>query len=232
MTSVAQGIANAATTVTTAQTDAEKYANILAHPPTGNPTPAQLAELEQAIAFFSAMKSGGTFTTPTGQVINFAQFGSAGIFGSKTAGFLAALDKVLSDYNGPVTIQVSNTGCGTTPAIIYDATTGKPATLLDLINNPNHTFTFKYSNYGFSGAVNWQSGSLSGSGTVTKDAEGNTIPGGGMNYSEDSGCGYDNINVSASGAALMNYINISPGVSGATVSADGNALGNYIGQYL
>lgn len=233
MVSGAQGIQNAQAQIAAAQSEAAQYAKILGTPLSGNPTPAQLQQLMQAVAFFQALENNGSYTTSSGQVINFGQFGKAGIFGDQTSGFIAALNKVLADFGGKVTIQVPSQFGDNTTATIMDAQ-GKPATLAEIIANPNEKFTFQYPNAEFGGgSVNWSKGSIyGGSGTVTQDQNGNTIPGGGLSYNEDSGCTYDNINVSGTGAAILDYINFAPSGTNSSINADGAALGQYIGQNL
>lgn len=230
MVSGARNIQRDQATIVTAETLAEQYAKILGTPLTGNPTQAQLQQLQKAVAFFQAMENGGSFTTSSGQVINFNQF-KGGIFGNKTAGFITSLNKVLADYGGKLTIQVPSTCGRTTTATVMDAN-GKPATLAEIIENPNEKFTFQYDCgvHFFNGSVNWTNKNPSGvDGTVTQDKDGNTIPGGGLTFHQDETCTSNTMNVTGTGTALVNYLNFSPN---SNASADGDALGKYVHETL
>ncbi len=245
-----QSIQNTINNLAAAQAQAEQYAQVLSTQTSGTPTSAQAANLQQAVAFFQAMQTNGTFTTSSGTVINFAQFGPNGVFGSKTSTFIADLTKVLNDYGNTVKVPTPNGGSVT----VMDASTGQPATLADMIANPTHTFSFSFNNgeqtmsiMNPNYSISWCSGNFyntyasqlfnsNGSGTVTTDASGNTIPGGGLNFNVDShssACSSsDNVNVTASGQALLNYVEFSPNGTNASVGADGEALSQFLQQNM
>jgi hypothetical protein len=232
-----QNLQNSINALAIAQTQAEQYAQILATPIPKNPNATQLANLEQAVSFFQAMKTDGTFTTSNGTVIDFSDFGGEGIFGAKTATFEADLAKVLNDSGTTLTIPTPNGDLAT----IMDTTTGEPASLLDLISNPNHLFTFSFrandsdDNSSAGQPVSWCSGlfylnygtQLFTGGDVTTDDSGNTIPGGGLNFILD---GTDTVDVTGTGKALLGYI--TPGSGSGNLGYDSAVFSQFINQYM
>jgi hypothetical protein len=242
-----QSITNTVDALAVAKTAAQQYSQALATPLSTPPTTAELANLQQAYAFFQAMENKGSFTTSDGTTINFSQYGSGGIFGSQTATFEAALNKVLSDYGNTVKIPSPDGGTAT----VIDTTTGQPATLADIIANPSHTFSFSFSNdvdqYQFmpgnSNPTPWCQGSFysafmkgNGSGSITTDSNGKTIPGGGLNFNyvdHSSACSSSSeVSVSGSGQALLNYLDISQTGTSSTLNLDGGALSQFLNQNM
>ena len=102
--------------------------------------PGQLAQLIQAYQFFEALKECKSYTDPiTGKKMDFSVYGAGGIFGSKgpeleklVDSTLASVDKITmpSPLGGNVTVNID----------------GHPATLLDIVSNPNGQFTFTFDN--------------------------------------------------------------------------------------
>lgn len=102
--------------------------------------PSVIAQIQQAYQFFEAMHNCGQFTDPaTGQVMDFSIYGTGGILGNQSAKFQELVNKALSSINN-ITMP-SPTGGNLT---VYDQTTGQPATLLNLVANPNDKFTFSF----------------------------------------------------------------------------------------
>ena len=244
-----QSITNTVDALAVAKTAAQQYSQTLQTPLSTPPTTAEIANLQQAYAFFQAMENKGTFTTSSGTTINFAQYGSGGLFGSQTATFEAALNKVLSDYGNTVKVPSPNGGTAT----VIDTTTGQPATLADIIANPSHTFSFSFSNDadqylnqmipGNSNSTSWCKGSFysafmkgNGNGSITTDSNGKTIPGGGLNFNHvdhSSACSSSSeITVSGSGPSLLNYLDISQTGTNASINLDGGALSQFLNQNM
>lgn len=186
--------------------------------------PATLAKIEQAYQFFEALKNSQPYYTPDGKLMDFSVFGANGIFGDKSAQFETLVDNVLKSFNN---IRIPDPTGGTDT--IYDSTTGKPATLYDLIARPNDTFSFKFSVKASSDAhgVNWCNnndnpanswsspiiGHDNSKNHISTDGSGHQIPGGGLNISGHQENVYhgakDEYTVSGSAAAIENYCSIS-----------------------
>jgi len=241
-----QSITNTVDALAVAKTAAQQYSQTLATPLSTPPTTAEIANLQQAYAFFQAMENNKTFTTSSGTTIDFSQYGSGGLFGNSTATFEAALNKVLSDYGNNVTIPSPNGGTAT----VIDATTGQPATLADIIANPSHTFSFSFPNESEespfmlgNNPAPWCQGSFytafmhaNGKGSIPTDSNGKTIPGGGLNFSyvdHSSACSSSSdVTVSGSGQAMLNYIEFSQSGTSASLNMDGGALSQFLNQNM
>ncbi|MBS0648868.1 MAG: hypothetical protein JSS10_06570 [Verrucomicrobia bacterium] len=232
-------ITNTLNDLTSAKTAAQQYAQTLETPLSNPPTSTQIANLQQAVAFFQAMQSNGTFISSSGTKFDFSEFGS-NLFGANASTFEADLTKVLNDFSN--TLKIPSPDGGT--ATVIDQTTGQPATLADLIENPSHTFSFTFNDIGISylgSSTPWCQGNFytlfmqdNGKGTITTDSSGKTIPGGGLNfdYTEHGGCSSStDITVSGSAQALLNYLDFS-GSSSAAQNVDGTTLSQFLNQNM
>lgn len=203
--------------------------------------PSVLAQIQQAYQFFEALKNSQSYMTPDGKVMDFSVFGANGIFGSESATFETLVDNVLNSFDS---IKIPDPTGGTDT--VYDQTTGKPATLYDLVARPTDSFYFQFTVTGHSNEhnVNWCDNddnpanswngpfsSYDSDSTITKDGSGNTIPGGGFSVHEHAESVYhgakDEYTVTGSAAAIENYASVASSNSQAA-AANVNALDAFL----
>ncbi len=189
-----------------------------------------LAELLEAYKFFECMKKGQKYVAPDGRVVDFSKFSTPqGFFGAKTAEFEALLNNILKSFD-KFTLR---DGWGDDQTIMNKAT-GQPATLFDLITNPNGNYSFNFwmNAHPFQNKdVDWCDHKIFAprSGTLPPKAFNLAMAGGGSIYVQRTGSTWDGYNYTGTTNGNTILANAPIGISDRNVlKARNDALGDFL----